>query len=44
MIPKIQAALRAIEMGVPEVQILSGLRPDGLLQGVEDNAGTRIVP
>lgn len=44
MIPKIQAALRAIEMGVPEVQVVSGLKPDGLLQGIEDKAGTRIVP
>ena len=44
MIPKIQAGLRAIEMGVPEVQVLSGLRPDGLLQGIEDKAGTRIIP
>ncbi len=44
MIPKIQAGLRAIEMGVPEVQVLSGLKPQGLLQGIEDQAGTLIVP
>ena len=44
MIPKIQAALRAIEMGVPEVQVISGLNTGGLLRGIEDRAGTRIVP
>ena len=44
MIPKIQAALRAIEMGVPEVQVVSGLKPDGLIRGIEDKAGTRLVP
>ena len=44
MIPKIQAVLRTIEMGVPAVQVVSGLKTEGLLQGVEGKAGTRIVP
>ncbi len=44
MIPKIQAALRAIEMGVPHVQVVSGLKSDGLLRAIEEKAGTRIIP
>lgn len=43
MMPKIQAALRALEMGVPMVQVVSGLSPDGLLRGIEGKAGTCIV-
>ena len=40
MVPKVEAALKVLEHGVAVVQILSGLREDALLEGLEGESGT----
>lgn len=44
MVPKIQTALTALEQQIPVVQIVSGLTPKGLLNGIANLSGTRLVP
>lgn len=46
MIPKVEEALYALEHGVPQVHILSGIEPDQLLLEVftETGCGTMLVP
>ena len=44
MVPKIQTALEALEQQIPRFQIVGGLAPDGLIRGIEGQAGTCIVP
>jgi acetylglutamate kinase len=43
MIPKVKAALDVIDKGVASFQIVSGLRPNALTEGVEADAGTLIT-
>jgi len=43
MIPKVKAALDVIDKGVASFQIVSGLRPNALTDGVESDAGTLIT-
>ncbi len=42
MVPKVQTALKVLEGGVGEVQIVSGLKEDALLDALRGNEGTRI--
>ena len=42
MIPKVQTALKVLERGVEEVQILSGLKENALLDALEGKAGTKL--
>ena len=44
MVPKVETALKALEQGVPCVQIVSGLEKNALLQGLKDQAGTLLRP
>ncbi len=44
MVPKIETALKALEQGVPSVQIVSGLDKNALLLGLKDKAGTLLRP
>ncbi len=43
MIPKMRAALDVIDKGVAGFQIVSGLKPNALTEGVESDAGTLIT-
>ena len=40
MVPKVQTALKVLERGVEEVQILSGLKENALLDALEGKEGT----
>jgi len=40
MVPKVQAALKTLERGLPSFQILNGSRPGALREGIHDRAGT----
>ena len=42
MIPKVQTAMHVLERGLPSFQVLSGLRDRGLVDGLQDGAGTVI--
>ena len=42
MVPKVQTALKVLERGVEEVQILSGLKENALLDALEGKAGTKL--
>ncbi len=42
MVPKVQTALKVLEGGVGEVQIVSGLKENALLDALEGRAGTMI--
>ena len=42
MVPKVQTALKVLQGGVGEVQIVSGLKENALLEALRGNAGTRI--
>jgi acetylglutamate kinase len=43
MVPKVQTALKVLEGGVGEVQIVSGLKEKALLDALEGKAGTRLT-
>ena len=46
MIPKLTTSLEAIKLGIPQVHVVSGTRPDAILQEIFTNegSGTMIVP
>ncbi|WP_189001129.1 acetylglutamate kinase [Deinococcus roseus] len=44
MIPKVEAALHALDKGAPSATISSGMRADVLVEAVFGQSGTKIVP
>jgi len=43
MVPKVQTALKVLEGGVGEVQIVSGVKENALLEALRGNEGTRLT-
>ena len=43
MVPKVQTALKVLEGGVGEVQIVSGVKENALLDALEGKAGTKLT-
>lgn len=44
MVPKVETALKVLQQGVGSVQILSGLKKNTLLEGLQGKAGTLLTP